>query len=345
MRVKKIDIIHRFIPLAWDIFFVIFMAFQINVVGMNLIVAEKYQFLAYIHLGISIILLVSETVIAKRVISRWRIRFLILLLVLALSLPPLLKDWDLFYTFVVLMSAVDLLLILVRMLRDSVFSEERTLNQKLPVNQFTDRRKLVSRVVTIVSFLVLFVISFVVFYYNDVSLEAILILFFVGVIIAAIGQIISLSISLKPMRKFEKEFAKDLNFTKLKNSVLALYEDRLHDETINLMNITLWKYSSFVTFDEAAKYEELVFKPNYDGNLNSYYEAFFWYLLNKKDYNLILVSEKEFKKAVKPKKLFKAYLSLIKGEKNKYKFKKKLNKLEEVKKELYLELEKNIIEK
>lgn len=345
MRINKLDIIKRFLPLAWDTFIVIFLAFNIRIEGMNLVVSNSCQFVLYIHLAVILLTFGLELVFTKKFNNKGRVGFLILFLVLALSIPPLLKNWQLFYTFLVIHAGVDLLLILGRMVLDSLFSEVRLLNQKLPVNQFNYKRKLVARIVTISSFIILFVISFVVFYYNEVSLEALVILCFVGIIIATIGQILSLSISLKPMAKYEGMFKKSLDFTTLENNLLALDDERLHEETKNLIRITLWKYASFINLAKAEEYQKVVHIPQYEGNKNKYYEALFWYSLQRADFAMIKQEEKHFKKAIKPHKLFKAYLHKINGGTSNFKFRKKLNSLEKMKKELYLELEKNIIEK
>lgn len=343
MKVKLIDIVHRFLPLAWHVFFIIFIAFHMTKEGMNIVVDSEYDYLIYLDIAFCFAFFIAETIWARRLISKWRISFFLLFIVLALALPPVMDDWKLFNTFIVIFSGVDLLLILLKMVKDSFYTEERIQNQKLPINQFTDKRKLVSRIVYVVSFLLLFVISFIVFYYNEVSLEALVILCFVGIIIVSIGSIIRLSISLKPMQKYIKKFYNDLDFEKLEKNILDLDEPKLHEETRNMMYIELWEYASFIDLEKADTYMEMTFQTKNDENLKRYNEASFWYLLNGAKYDLIKVKESVYKKLPHKKKIM-PYLDLIDGNQKRVKFKKKTNAFEKLKMDLYYKVKTDILE-
>lgn len=334
MKITKNTIISRFLPLAWDVFFLVLIALNMHMEGFNIIVNVEFYPLIYVSIGVTLLLFLVELIFSKRTISKRRGISFILLILLGVTVPFVLHKPELVYTFFVVASGLDLILVVLGILHDSYYTEARLLNLKLPVNQFNKMRKVISRIVAIASLVILFVISFIVFYYNEVSPISLLILFFVGVVLASVGQIISLSISLSPLNRYLKIYEKDLDFDKLEKYVLDLDDPKLHDETKNLLNITLWKYASFTDLEKADYYKSKVLFPKYSDNINKYYEAQFWYAINKGESNLILGQEKELKKAIKPKGLYQAFIIKFKGDTPHYKFKKKMSNLDKLKKEL-----------
>lgn len=287
-----------------------------NIEGVNIVVKKEYQFVTYIYIGSFVFNILGELICKKKILSIKRSVIFLLFIILGVSISPMLNDWNLFFTFVVLFSCLDIIAILLKMLSDSKMYQHRLQNMTLPVNQFTKKRKLVSRIVMITSFTVFFVICFVVFYFNEVSLTALLELLFVGIVIATISQIISSSVSLSPLNKYIKQYNKTLYFNALEKKLLEYEDDNIHPETKNLINIVLWKCAIFYDKEAAKKYENLVFMPKSEDNIGKYYDAFFWNLLFNEKYDLILASEKNFKKYAKKKKEVCLFISLIKNEKN-----------------------------
>lgn len=334
MKIEKIDIIHRFIPLACDLFIIVFLAFFIKIDNLNIVIDQKVNFLIYVDIALTAIFLITEIIIKKKVVSYVRSISFLLFLILSLSIPFILNNFDLFYSLLYLATCFDLVFIMYKMVIDSFFTEERMKNMKLPANQFTNKRKLITRIITISSLVLFFLICFIVFYFNEVSLEAILELVFVGIIVASIGQILGHSISLKPLNKFQKEFEKTLNFTKLKEDINSLYEDNLNDETINLMNIYILEAAILVDDKDIEIYKEKIHKPTFQANIKNYNKAIFYFLLKNKEYEMLLEKKTEFKKCIKPKKLFKAYIAAITNEEYKFKYKIK-NKVDEIKYKIY----------
>lgn len=305
-----------------------------NIEGVNIVVEQEYQFVTYIYIASFVFCILGELICKKKILSIKRTILFLAFIILGVSISPILNDWNLFFTFIVLFSCLDIIAVLLKMLADSKMYQHRLQNYTLPVNQFTNKRKFVSRIVMISSFTIFFVICFVVFYFNEVSLTALLELLFVGVVIAAISQIISSTVSLSPLNRYIKQYNKTLYFNSLEKVLLEYQQDNIHQETKNLINIELWKCAIFYDKEVAKKYQNLVFMPKSEDNIPKYYDAFFWNLLFNEKYDLILASEKTFRKYAKKKKEVNLFISLIKKEKgNKYKIKVK-DKVSQIKYDL-----------
>lgn len=318
MKLKWIDICDRFLPLLVNIIYILILSFNVTIDGFNILVNPNYYVVTYIYLGIIISLYILSIVLHKSYYFKNRSFLFIVFLIVALGVSPKIGGYQYFSTFILLFSALDTLALLFKMVYDSYYTEERLKTIALPPNQFSNSNKILSRILNYSGFVLFFIICFIVFYYNEVKVSSVLILLLIGLVIVSIIQIISMSVSVSPLNKYINKYEKALDLAEFETNLNSLKDVNLHKETLNLIDITLWKYYSLADLNKANKIKEKIFKPNVDNILKDYYDAYFYYLLGTKQYDMLLSNKRLFVKNVKDKAFSKAILGVLNNEYIKY---------------------------